>query len=313
MKNLILTFIVAFLPFLAFTQIKIITSGNVGVGTENPQGKLHIEGGNLVMGLNGSTGAGISLKDASGGSSNEGIFYNFSPASFDGSIFQLNPIQDNKYAFFRIFPKGTSPTPRQSEIGVGHGNTDVIGEFFSIGTEMVDVTGNIKGSIKRNSIYQWFYSGGQKHPFVFGYRSSNSSFLETMRITSDGKLGLGVSNPSHPIHLSSGAHVTSAGVWTDASDLTLKMNVGLMSYGINEILKLNPVAYESRIDGSKQIGLIAQEVLKVVPEVVSSQGETLGIAYGHLVTLLIEGIKQQQFQIDELQKKVEDLEKKINP
>lgn len=57
-----------------------------------------------------------------------------------------------------------------------------------------------------------------------------------------------------------------------------------------------------RIDsGEHQIGVIAQEVEKIVPEVVYGN-ETKSVAYGNIVGLLIEAIKEQQKEINELKK-----------
>jgi hypothetical protein len=57
-------------------------------------------------------------------------------------------------------------------------------------------------------------------------------------------------------------------------------------------------------EGKKSIGLIAQEVEKVLPDLVeqSDSLDSKGVNYGHLIGLLIEDIKDQQKQIDELKK-----------
>jgi hypothetical protein len=52
---------------------------------------------------------------------------------------------------------------------------------------------------------------------------------------------------------------------------------------------------------SCRIGMIAQEVEKIIPSIVSCE-ETKGIAYGKLVAVLVEGMKEQQRQIDDLKK-----------
>jgi hypothetical protein len=73
---------------------------------------------------------------------------------------------------------------------------------------------------------------------------------------------------------------------------------------------LRPVKYNMNIDGSKQVGLIAQEVQKIIPEVVSgtegniSNGETLGVSYGNLVPVLINAIKELQVEIEFLKSKI---------
>jgi hypothetical protein len=55
--------------------------------------------------------------------------------------------------------------------------------------------------------------------------------------------------------------------------------------------------------GTRRAGVIAQEVQKVLPEVVSANPDgTLNVAYSNMIALLIEGMKEQQKEIDELKK-----------
>ena len=60
--------------------------------------------------------------------------------------------------------------------------------------------------------------------------------------------------------------------------------------------------------GSKDSGIIAQDVQKVLPQIVKEKRDGyLGVRHDRLVGLLIESVKEQQQQIDELEKKVEEL------
>ena len=88
-------------------------------------------------------------------------------------------------------------------------------------------------------------------------------------------------------------------------------------------MELNGVSFDWREDvvpikaekESRQIGLIAQEVEKIVPEVVIDEiveSQTLkSIRYENLVALLIEGMKEQQEQINTLKQTVEELSTKL--
>ena len=61
------------------------------------------------------------------------------------------------------------------------------------------------------------------------------------------------------------------------------------------------VEYDRIDSGDHSVGVIAQEVQKVVPSIVHESADgTLGVAYGNLVGVLIEAIKEQQKQIDVL-------------
>ena len=54
-------------------------------------------------------------------------------------------------------------------------------------------------------------------------------------------------------------------------------------------------------DGSRKIGLLAQEVEKVIPEIVATDSEGyLSISYGHIVAYLVEGIKELRKENKEL-------------
>ena len=65
--------------------------------------------------------------------------------------------------------------------------------------------------------------------------------------------------------------------------------------------------YLSRVDKTN-LGVIAQDVVKVIPEIVKERKDGyLAVKYEQLVPVLIEGMKEQQKQIDELKQKLEEL------
>lgn len=105
--------------------------------------------------------------------------------------------------------------------------------------------------------------------------------------------------------------------WVDASDARLKRDIQPMTkYGLNEVLELKPVTYYFNSDNANhpELGFIAQDVQKIIPEVVHGtegnleKGETLGISYGNLVPLLTKAIQEQQKLIEELQERISKLE-----
>lgn len=98
------------------------------------------------------------------------------------------------------------------------------------------------------------------------------------------------------------------------SDIRLKKDIVPLQNCLDKVLNLQGVSF-SWIEDSEQkkkptIGLIAQDVEKIVPEVVTnySPGSDLKtISYGHLTSLLIESIKEQQQQINQLKETVQEL------
>ena len=91
-----------------------------------------------------------------------------------------------------------------------------------------------------------------------------------------------------------------------SSDARLKDVTG-EARGLEVINELNPVAYNWKESGQADEGLIAQEVLDIVPNAVSGlEEEMYSMDYSKLVVHLVAGMKEQQAQIDELKAKLED-------
>jgi hypothetical protein len=93
------------------------------------------------------------------------------------------------------------------------------------------------------------------------------------------------------------------GTVTANSDQNLKTNVKTIKNALDKVLSLRGVEFDRKDSGEHQIGVIAQEVEKIIPEVVYGD-ETKSVAYGNLVGLLIEAIKEQQKEIEELKKTI---------
>ena len=103
-------------------------------------------------------------------------------------------------------------------------------------------------------------------------------------------------------------------IQVNTSDYRLKENVKPIVGALDKVLNLKGVNFEwidkeSRGHG-KQIGMIAQQVQKHVPEVVFEKDDVYGMNYSPLVSLLVEAIKDQQPQIDELKQRLDKLERR---
>jgi hypothetical protein len=101
-----------------------------------------------------------------------------------------------------------------------------------------------------------------------------------------------------------------------SSDRRLKENIEDLPYGLNEVIKLRPVEFnwiKEKRDGKHDIGVIAQEVEDIIPEIVK---ETLhlpmeknykSVDYAKLAVVLVNAVKEQQEQIDELKEDIKKL------
>lgn len=104
--------------------------------------------------------------------------------------------------------------------------------------------------------------------------------------------------------------IVKAGQFVYASDRALKTNIQPLQNSLEKVQQLNGVSFNWKSSGEKSIGLIAQDVEKVLPELVSGSEGNKAVAYGNIVAVLIEAIKEQQKQIDELKNQVQELKER---
>lgn len=128
---------------------------------------------------------------------------------------------------------------------------------------------------------------------VRGYLGATSSYCFTVYNT-----GL-----TEVLNVDSAGNLIADGNLTAFSDESLKENVTSIDGALDKVKSLNGVTYNLKSSGQRSVGLIAQNVQKVVPEAVleSEESKLLSLAYGNLVGVLVEAIK-------ELEKRVEELE-----
>lgn len=97
------------------------------------------------------------------------------------------------------------------------------------------------------------------------------------------------------------------------SDISLKENIKPLANPLDKVNQLQGVSFNWKKDGRQSIGLIAQDVEKVLPELVHTNSEGLkSVEYGNIVALLIESIKEQQKEINTLREQIAELKTKLN-
>jgi hypothetical protein len=96
--------------------------------------------------------------------------------------------------------------------------------------------------------------------------------------------------------------------YNSSSDKRLKENIKTVESALDKVIALRGVSFDWKEGGAKAIGLIAQEAEKVIPEIVSQdENGYLGIKYNNLIGVLIEAIKEQQEQIEDLKNRIDKL------
>lgn len=103
------------------------------------------------------------------------------------------------------------------------------------------------------------------------------------------------------VSIDASGNLTAAGDITSSSDERFKSNIQTLSNALNTVEQLRGVSFIK--DGKQSLGLIAQEVQKVLPELVHEDVEGyLSVAYANMVGVLIEAVKDLSARVKELEK-----------
>ena len=132
---------------------------------------------------------------------------------------------------------------------------------------------------------------------------------------SGGNVGIGTSIPTALTALDINGDVNISGkitaqVFSYPSDKRLKKNIETITKPLEKVLALRGVTFDWRSNDKHDVGMIAQEVQKEIPEIVrhGANQEFLSVDYAKVVPFLIEAVKKQQDQIKKLKNEIRILQ-----
>lgn len=144
-------------------------------------------------------------------------------------------------------------------------------------------------------------------PVIIGSSSSTGTSNQTLQVTGDGyisgALGIGVTNPGTCGKLEIIGTVCATD-FNSTSDVTLKVNLEKITNPLSKVLQLNGYTFNWKQTNEPSVGVVAQELEKVFPQLVGGF-ETKSVNYNGIIAVLIESIK-------ELNQKVEDLTEEVS-
>lgn len=210
-------------------------------------------------------------------------------SAFGNALLSGLGVGTGRYLNFDYTSAGSSGTGSS-----GYGIRDNAGtlEFKNSGGSWASLQSTITGLIGSG---QWTTSGSNIY-------NSNA-----------GNVGIGVSGPSYKLDISDTAR---ASAFIYSSDKRLKNDIQPIKDSLSKVLQITGVSFSWKSGNKKgkaDIGVIAQDVQKVLPEAVSEDSQThmLSVDYPRLVPILINSIKEQQKEIEELTARLEALEAKL--
>ena len=310
-------------------RMRVLSGGNVGIGISNPGAKLHVgngvdvslaAGGTIVMGP--TTAANLAMDNNEIQARNNGaastLFLNNGGGNLnvDAGSFVVDATANN-VGIGLTAPESKLHIVGGADVSLASGGTIIMGPTtsFNLAMDNTELQARNNGTAATLNLNQ---DGGNVSingnvvidPLALEMRSHGDLVPDQ-----DGFHQLGTDA------------LTWASVWAtditiNSSDARLKKNISNLNYGLDAVMKLRPVSYNwiknpDGQDGSKRIGLIAQEVQKVIPEIVrdwqyvgdektgkitKQPTSKLGLQYDAIIPVLIKAIQEQQKEIEELKK-----------
>ncbi|MCF8403888.1 MAG: tail fiber domain-containing protein [Bacteroidales bacterium] len=274
--------------------------GNVGIGTSNPTNLLELS----------SVSPKLYFNHGSSTSNLSGLYWRSDADSFEGAF-----VRDNGTGAFELYSNISGGVPRMKITDEGE---------VGIGTEYPNSTLSVGGS---GESYATISSLASTASYSTGIYSNSTGYHGTGVIgNASGNEGVGVKGYCYS---SAGSGVegfgwtagttydfnaTGAGVnYGSTSSKRWKSNIIEIENPLEKLFKLRGVYFDwdEEHGGGHDVGCIAEEVGKVLPEIVVYEENGIdadGMDYSKLTPLLIEAVKEQQQIIKELEDRIKNLE-----
>jgi hypothetical protein len=258
-----------------FTGSAFFTGGNVGIGTTTPSTRLTVDSGL----------AGAALAIAAGGQT--GRYYTMGVNTSAALSFNDASVSA---------PRMVIDSSGNVGIGTATPSTRLTVDSGLAGAALAIAAGSQTGR---------FYTLGLNTSAALSLNDAAVGATR-MLIDTSGNVGIGTTTPAFTLQVN--GSVAGVGAYNNTSDGRLKKDIASLEYGLDTIMKLRPVGFnwvtqDQEWKQQHQIGLIAQEVEPVVPEVVTTakdELQTKSLAYGGLVPILIKAVQDLKADNDNL-------------
>ncbi|MFN8253388.1 MAG: tail fiber domain-containing protein [Ferruginibacter sp.] len=285
-------------------QMTILSNGKVGIGSTNPLQPLVVAGtASDIATFDGGNQMYITLSE------------NGAAKGYIGSFLQPNTADDidfgthtnNTTGSLHLTTLGTARLTVSSAGNIGIGNTNPARPLSfpaALGEKIVlypGAVGEVGLGVYGGELRLHCDIPGGK--VSFGTQDNAGNFTEAAKAQINGAYAFSIFG-------SLWANGT-----TYASDERFKQNITSITAPLQKLLQINGVEYEMKTTAfeknhfqpGRQIGLLAQNVEKIIPEAVNELDGYKGVDYARLVPLLIESVKEQQQQIETLKKELAQL------
>lgn len=306
------------------TRMVIDQLGNIGIGINDPTVKLDVDG---IIKSNSKIESNSFLTGSAVFTGNVGIGTNT-------PVVKLDVNGDIKSGSLRLGTNTDGPAWKLGTTGdsIFRGKTVFLDDNVGIGTTSpgykLDVNGVMAATIYYDNNNTSYYSNPSSTSSMYKIHlkgTSDASLSDSSGVLRIGDLdGLNMiidgneiiardngNNSTLYLQLT-GGDIVLGGTLTQSSDSRLKTNIKQLSGALDKILVMEGVSFDWKNDGEASIGVIAQDVEKIYPEIVDTNEQTgyKSVNYSAIGPILIEAVKEQQEIIEKLEARISVLENK---
>lgn len=312
--------------FILVSLLSGFCFAQTGIGTTTPATKLHVKSNGATFRLEGTDHTYMEFYPQGSSTRFGWIGYpstnvndlTISSQNASGSLI----FNTNNSERFRINSSGLvgiGNTAPISTLTVGNATGTIPGEITLYPTTgsfeggQINIKKSLVGSTADWIIDQYGTSAAEARLRIFNTTEANGIIIKE-----NGFIGMGTSNPTVRLQVAGDIIANSI---AGSSDSRFKTNILPIENPLQKVLKLQGVTFDWKtkefpnrmFSENRALGFIAQEVEQVIPEVVQTENSTEGfksVQYDKVVALLVEAIKEQQKQIEQLQQEVKELTEK---
>jgi hypothetical protein len=320
------------------TSAYYVTNGNIGLGNSSPDHKLSVNGntylngtvnaiGNVSIGGITSINANVVMNSTAGISANgsygsqgqalisngSSVYWATATAGTNTQI-QFNDSSTANASAGFIFNKTTNNVTIANSLSLGNNltlsnsviigsmvinNTGVSQNTFGIGTAAYHVANGNFGIATSTPAYKLDVNGIINSRGDLYITKGSSPYIGPL---DNYNIRFGTGGVDR-VTIDTSGNFTATGNITAYSDENLKTDIKTITNALEKVCKMRGVMYTRIDNGDKGSGVIAQEIQEVLPEVILNNGEYLSVAYGNIVGVLIEAIKELKAEFDQLKGK----------
>ena len=288
--------------------------GNVGIGTTNPGSTLSVSGP-------------ASLANLGGGSTGSAALYVNSTSEHVGELIQvlrngttkMHMANDGKLGIGTASPSRTLHVNGGSEANLHLTSDSGRSGIFIDKPGTTSVMGSVLVLQSDESYRLGTASNYHVQMFQDGVTQIMGGGALGISVDTSGNVGIGNSGPAAKLHVTGGIYATGDVTAYYSSDINLKENVVDIENALDKVKQIRGVRYDWKDEyleehtyvEKQDVGVIAQEVEKVLPEIVAEREDgTKAVKYDRLTALLIEAVKELSAKVDAQQEEINILKGK---